>query len=205
VWLVLSAVLLHLSVSCTSYVAKKAVVAQESREEFIWWDSDHSSSPCASASTASPPRRVKFSKEEDTSSPPQEKVSLLSESFLLEAPQGQLEVKLDDPLQASESIDDASAVEVAVPESSIAVSSDSAEAEDSCCVSLPCSGWKQIERLRHRGRDRDSALATDATDAEPSMHAASSDPMILALSVGEGDYHAGWMISAMLRLGLMEV
>jgi hypothetical protein len=204
VWLVLSAILLHLSVSCTSYVAKKAVVAQESKEEFIWWDSDHSSSPCASASTASPPRRIKFSKEEETSSLPQEKVSLLSESFLLEALPGQSEVKLD-PLQASESVDDASAVEVAVPESNIAASSDSAEAEDSCCVSLPCSGWKQIEKLRHRGRDRDSALATDATDAESSTHPASSDPMILALSVGEGDYHAGWMISAMVRLGLMEV
>jgi hypothetical protein len=202
---VLSAVLLNLSVSCTSYVAKKAVEAQELREEFLWWDSDHSSSPCASGSTATPPKRVKLSKEEDTNSIPQEKVSLLSESFLLEAPPGPLGVISNDSLQASESVDDASAVEVTVPETNPTASSDSAEAEDSCCVSMPCSGWRQIERLRHGGLDRDNALGTDATEAEPSKQTASSDPMILALSVGKGDFHAGWVISAMVSVGLMEV
>ena len=202
----LSAVLLHLSVLCTSYVAKKALEPQESRAEFVWWDSNNTASPCASNSTVSPPRRVKVSKEEGVSSMPQEQVSLLSESFLLEAPPGPLGVKVDSPLQDSESVDDTSAVTVPVPvpvpESTHTVNSVSAETEDSCCVSLPCSGWKQIERLRHRGTD--SARGTDVCQAEPSTRTAPSDPFILALSVGEEEYHAGWVVSVMVRLGLME-
>jgi hypothetical protein len=57
---------------------------------------------------------------------------------------------------------------------------------------------KQIERLRYRGRERGSALETGAAAVRPFTRTASCDPMIIPLSVGEGDYNAGWAISAMV-------
>lgn len=199
----LSALLLHLSVFCTSYVARRAIDAQGTRDEFIWWELNPSSSPCTTASTTSPPRRVKCSKK-GADGLPQEQVSLLTESFLLDAIQGPPEVSQDDSAEAGDCIDEAGAVSATAPEPDIAPVADSAGREDGCCVSLPCSGWKQIERLQNSGSGGNSNSALEIDAPGQSVRSTRSDQTILSLSVGEGEYHAGWAICAMVKLGLME-